>query len=250
MTKYSELFDIYVAKFFDFLRRSKLKLFLISLLSFASGWMISYVIDNEYKSQALLYFENSNNASGANGLLSAFSNGNLSKEINKGALYLKSRDFVRAFKKQESLTSIKDIKEFSGLNIEISLLSTESVIELEVIWKDPKQSQFIASELISFLNDYYKENERRIAQEKIDLLENKLNESNNVNTRESLSQLIQSELNRLVLAESDSILFFEVLNSPNLPKSPSYPNRYLLALLIMFASVLSWVVKNLFFKEN
>jgi uncharacterized protein involved in exopolysaccharide biosynthesis len=169
---------------------------------------------------------------------------------------LKSRDFVRKFIEDNDLLPVllsqlgdEDVDGWKGENPEASLdirdgvkyfiENVRTVIEdpqtglvtLTVEWTDPEVAATWAGDLAARLNSHLRRRALEEAQRNVEYLQNQLSTTTIATLRESIGHLLESELQKLMLARGNEEFAFRVIDSAHVPKEISSPKRALIVAL-------------------
>jgi len=85
--------------------------------------------------------------------------------------------------------------------------------------------------MVSEIDDYAREKDKRKAQDSIEYLEAKLRETKLVEVEKVLYQMIESQTKTLMLAEVNDDYAFRVIDPPVVPELKSKPKRSLIVVL-------------------
>jgi capsular polysaccharide biosynthesis protein len=141
-------------------------------------------------------------------------------------------------------------KLFHGSHIKITREDTTDFLTLSVTSFSPSLASKWADRLVELINIYFKQEELNSAQARLKFLEAKLAETKSSVLIESLTSLIETEIQTLMLGEVSDEFVFKVLDSAYTPKQKSEPNRTLIVLIglmlgIFISSILVVVVHYL-----
>lgn len=230
-----------------------------------------------YKSSALVKPADSNSIS-SNGnsqlnILASVIGGRNSAEINKTTLALQmmsSRAFFLSFYNDDSL--MLDLHAF----VEYSPLDNQNIYDKNLINKENKlinlpeidsshgkflsHLEFIRDEagfitiiinhpspiiaykwnnwIFNALDQYIRDREKIKSEKSIQFLERKINDVKNIELQRGLSNMIQSQLGTLLLAEVSDNFVFEIIDGPYVPSAPFKPNRSFIVNIILLSSVM------------
>lgn len=109
--------------------------------------------------------------------------------------------------------------------------SKTGVVTLSIRWKDPSIAAEWANDLIRRVNLRLRERAVRQAEKNLTYLSGELSATNVVGLQQSISRLIESEMQKLMLARGNEEFAFRVLDSPVPPKERSWPKRMLVLIL-------------------
>lgn len=129
------------------------------------------------------------------------------------------RDAVRYF--HESILSVVHDRQ-SGL------------VTLAVEWTDPETAAAWAVILVRRVNERLRERALREAETNVDFLQSELQQTTVVTLQQSIGRLLESELQKLMLARGNEEFAFRVIDSADVPKERVRPVRWLIAVLGTF----------------
>jgi len=211
----------------------------------------------------------SSNSGGLSSLIGSAlgSSGNLSLSTSKpntetALAILRSRKFIERYIEENDLMPIlfKDMQEEkeiempalregyrrieSAMNIKID----RSLIEMTIIWDDPKFATRLANGLIERVNDYIRKEAIEESRKSIQFLEKELT-NKDANTKVILSKLIENQMQSMVLANVRNEYVFKVIDPAVAPINPSGPQRRLIVVLGAFLGfILSLFISILHFR--
>jgi uncharacterized protein involved in exopolysaccharide biosynthesis len=87
-----------------------------------------------------------------------------------------------------------------------------------------------------------RDDEKKRVERSIEFLDNQINQTNLSEIKNSLLELIQQELKKLMIIESSDEYIYKILEPPIVPELKSSPNR----LIIIFISIVLGFVVGLF----
>ena len=85
--------------------------------------------------------------------------------------------------------------------------------------------------IIFNINEKMREEDRKLALDSINFLNKSSEETNLVEIKEAISQLLQSEMQKLMLAAANENYIYKKLESPIAPERKSEPKRSLICIL-------------------
>lgn len=260
---------IYLDKFFLNLKRSFIRILILSFISTFIFALYTLTIPNKYTSYVKL-IERENIGSQATGisgspnfLNSIISNGssNVSKEILRFLAVIDSKDFFeKALENQEfsnlfykSLNNLnlKETKfedfqnEFSDM-LRSDIDEETGIITISITTTEPNLSSDILISILSIGDKIYREMQSSFSNKALNYFNNKAFSSMNSKLSLISSAIAEDELRKLMLLEIDGYYLFEVLDSPRTPESKSYPSRSILCIIFatcitIFFSILSYI---------
>jgi uncharacterized protein involved in exopolysaccharide biosynthesis len=168
---------------------------------------------------------------------------------------LKSRDLARTYIQRENLLTlffakqwdaksnkwkqsdpedqpdIRDAVRYWDRNLRtVSEDRKTKMVRLSVEWKDPVLAAKWANEFAVLLNDRMRERALTDAQTSIEYLRNELAKTNEVVLQQSISRLIETEMQKLMMARGNPEFAFKVIDRAEVPKRKSSPQRALLTI--------------------
>ena len=202
------------------------------------------------------------------GGLVALAGGELGADDSTEAVaVLKSRDFARNFIKDLDLLpvffkedwnseqgkwEIEDssrwpdsrdaVEYFHDHVLNVSSDRQSSLVTVTVDWKDPKVAATWANELVRRVNLKLRDEAIREAETNIEFLQNELENRPVVTLQQSIGRLVESEMQKLMLARGRDEFSFRVLDGAEAPKYPARPKKA----LIVFIGLLVGTVAALF----
>ena len=108
------------------------------------------------------------------------------------------------------------------------------LVRLTVKWKDPVLAAKWANEFADLLNDRMRQRALSDAQTSIDYLRQELTKTNEVVLQQSISRLIESEMQKITMARGNPEFAFKVIDRAEVPKRKSSPQRVLIVLAAAF----------------
>lgn len=118
-----------------------------------------------------------------------------------------------------------------------------SLVELSVDWTDPEVAADWANDLVARLNDRMRQRALVDAEQNVTYLQEQLASSSLVALQQSIGRLLETELQKLMLARGNAEFAFRVLDPAVAPKNRVRPYRTLIvALAIIAGGMLSLLV--------
>lgn len=108
------------------------------------------------------------------------------------------------------------------------------LITLSIQWKDPELAAEWANLLVTRLNDRMRQEALKEAETNISYLKSELEKTNVVTLQQSIGRLMESELQKLMLARGDKEFAFKVIDRAQVPNERSKPQRTLIVVLATF----------------
>ncbi len=116
-------------------------------------------------------------------------------------------------------------------------------ITLSIYWTDPNIASIWAAELISQINGRMRDRALREAEANVSFLTQELSENSIVTLQQSIGNLLQNELQKLMLARGNDEFAFRVIDPPEPPDKRARPRRTLIVVTaFLLAGMLSLFV--------
>lgn len=169
---------------------------------------------------------------------------------------LKSREFARAFiedfnlvpvffhdewdsakgvwlgEAPEKWPEIRDaIKYFHEDVLNVNEERDTGLVTLAIDWTDPEVAAEWASELVIRLNARLRERALKEAETNVAFLQTELGQTSVVTLQQSIGRLLESELQKLMLARGNEEFVFRVIDAASTPKERVRPKRALIAVV-------------------
>ena len=197
---------------------------------------------------------------GLSGLASSLGVVNVTSEvsdIDKNIAILESRYFLNKFIRDNDLTKVlfserwnsadnkwitsepseSEIYDlFFGELLSVNKDRRTGVITIGIRYKDPFFARDTVNNLLEEVNAYIRADIINKSKRNIEFINKNLEEAAQKETRNSLSSLLRSELNELMVAETLDDLAFRVIDPAFIPKQRAYPSRTRMVLLAAFIS--------------
>ncbi|KAF0286410.1 hypothetical protein BA899_09660 [Spiribacter sp. SSL99] len=106
----------------------------------------------------------------------------------------------------------------------------------------PAFAQDVVQNLVPALNDHMRQKDLAKAQRSVAYLEDKIEETSITGMRQVFFQLIESETRKIMLANANPEYVFETIDPAVEPRSPSLPNRQLIAMVATLSGALLGVL--------
>ena len=136
----------------------------------------------------------------------------------------------------------KIFKEFKK-NLRITKKGNSGLIEIKFMSTSPVLSQKIIEQLIILINEVMSSEALNKAATNLDFLNREINKQQNIQTKNAISRLMESQLQKKMIASNKFNYIFEVVNPPMVPEEKSSPWR----LGIIFSSVIIFNFFYIFF---
>lgn len=163
---------------------------------------------------------------------------------------LRSRDFTRRFIEDESLLTVlfadqwdsvadqwlvqepdeqpdlRDAVKYFDENVRtVNEDRSTGFVVLAIEWHDPELAARWAILLTERLNAYMRHRALREAESNVAFLKSQLRSESVISLQQSVGQLLERELEKLMLAQGNEEFAFRVIDSASVPKVPSRPSR-------------------------
>ena len=109
--------------------------------------------------------------------------------------------------------------------------SNSGLVTLSVEWTDPAVAATWANTLVARLNAYMRTRALATAQTNVDYLQKELAKTNVVTLQQSIGRLLETELQKLMLARGNDEFAFRVIDPAEPPKLRVRPNRTLIVIV-------------------
>jgi uncharacterized protein involved in exopolysaccharide biosynthesis len=116
------------------------------------------------------------------------------------------------------------------------------LITVSIEWTDPELAALWANEFVSSLNEHMRQRALADAQSNLNYLQTELAKTSVVTLQQSIGRLLESELQKLMLARGNEEFSFRVIDRAQVPKKRSRPRRTLSVILATFAGGMFAVV--------
>ena len=145
----------------------------------------------------------------------------------------------------------KIFKEFKK-NLRISKKGNSGLIEIKFISTSPVLSQKIIEQLIILINEVMSSEALDKAVANLDFLNKEINKQQNIQTKNAISRLMETQLQKKMIASNKLNYIFEVVNPPMVPEEKSSPWRLGIIissiLIFNFFYIFYLIIWNLFRK--
>jgi uncharacterized protein involved in exopolysaccharide biosynthesis len=126
------------------------------------------------------------------------------------------------------------IKYFQENVLKVSEERTTGLVTIAVEWTDPDVAATWADVLVRRLNDRLRERALEEAEQNVAYLREEMAKSSLVTMQQSIGQLLQSELQKLMLARGNEEFAFKVVDPAIAPKQRTRPKRSIIAIIGTF----------------
>ena len=180
----------------------------------------------------------------------------ISRDNTDALAVLRSRDFVRAFVEEENLLPVlfpkawdattgrwkveKPPEPAQGAGFFVAKVrsveesTTTGLVTLSIEWRDPEVAAAWANTLAVRLNDHMRQRALTDAESNVKYLRHELENTSVVTLQQSISGLLESEMQKVMLARGNSEYAFRIIDRAEIPKVPSKPRVLLIVVLATF----------------
>jgi uncharacterized protein involved in exopolysaccharide biosynthesis len=135
----------------------------------------------------------------------------------------------------EDWPEIRDaVKYFRENILSVNHDRQSGLVTLGVEWTDPETAAAWASILVRRVNERLRDRALREAETNVDFLQSELQQTTVVTLQQSIGRLLESELQKLMLARGNEEFAFRVIDSADVPKERVRPVRWLISILGTF----------------
>jgi uncharacterized protein involved in exopolysaccharide biosynthesis len=115
--------------------------------------------------------------------------------------------------------------------------SKTGLVSVSVEWKDPVVAARWAGEIVNFVNERMRLSATAESQRNVDYLKAEIQAAKFPPIQQALSKLLESEMQKLLVARGSSEFAFRMIDAPMAPKYKSSPKRTLICLAGLFAGL-------------
>ena len=252
--------EISLRELWDILWRGKWIVIAVTAVFAVGSVTYALLAEEWYRAEVLLAPAEAKSTSGLGGQLgglAALAGVSVGDGDSAEALaVLKSRDFARSFIEDKNLLpvffseqwnpatnkwlgddpaewpEIRDaVKYFQEKVLTASQDRQSGMVTLAVEWTDPEIAADWASTLVQRLNSRLRQGALAEAETNVAYLRSELAQTNVVTLQQSIGRLLESELQKLMLARGNEEFAFRTLDSASPPKERSRPKRSLIAII-------------------
>lgn len=224
---------------------------------------LSLLMPNWYKAEVLLAHAEERTAVGIAGPLGSLANlAGISVgggDTAEATAVLKSRDLARTYIEREKLLTVFFAKQWNAKQNKWKQADPEDqpdirdavrywdrslrtvaedrktkLVSLTVEWKDPELAAKWANEFADLLNERMRQRALSDAQASIAYLREELAKANEVVLQQSISHLIESEMQKITMVRANPEFAFRVIDRAEVPKRKSSPQRVLIVVAAAF----------------
>lgn len=121
----------------------------------------------------------------------------------------------------------KFIKDFMSVSED----KKTGIVRVSVRWTDPQTAASLTADVVSRLNDVLRQRAIDESEKNIEYLKSELDRTNVVSLQQSIGRLVDTELQKLMLAKGNQEFAFKMVDPPVPPRERDSPNRLLLTVL-------------------
>jgi uncharacterized protein involved in exopolysaccharide biosynthesis len=179
-----------------------------------------------------------------------------SADSTEALAVLKSRDFARSFISDRELLpvllynewdddagawkaanpedqpDIRDAVEYFDENVRsVTRDARTKLVTLSIRWTDPELAAEWATDLVARLNETMRLRALRDAERNVAYLEEQLTQTNIATLRDSIGNLLETELQKLMLAKGNDQFAYRVVDPAEVPKLRDWPRRSLIVVI-------------------
>jgi uncharacterized protein involved in exopolysaccharide biosynthesis len=120
---------------------------------------------------------------------------------------------------------------FHGRILRVTTVRQSSLVTISVDWTDPEVASIWAAELVHRVNSRMRNRALHEAESNVEYLKQELAASNVVTFQQSIGRLLESEMQKFMLARGSEEFAFRVIDAAKAPKYPIRPKRVLIVLV-------------------
>ena len=251
----------------EILWRGRLLVILVTAVAAATSIAYSLLVTEWYRADVLLIQNDDNSGQmltrqlGGLGNLVGLAGLNAGTADSTEALaVLKSREFAHSFIRDRGLLpvllhdkwdneakawkasnpedqpDIRDAVEFFDANVRsVTRDARNRLVTLSIRWTDPELAADWATDLVARLNETMRSRALREAERNVAYLEEQLAKTNIATLRDSIGNLLETELQKLMLAKGNDEFAYRVVDPAQVPKRRDWPRR---SLIVVVATML------------
>jgi uncharacterized protein involved in exopolysaccharide biosynthesis len=251
--------EIDLAELWDAIWSSKVLVTIVTVCSVSVGVGYSLLATEWFRSEVVMVSADRKSAPASLGQLGGLAS---LAGINIGAgsgspeplAVLKSKEFAEEFIVEKGLTGVlladevaagetPDIREAVKVFDEEVRSVTEDkksgTVVLSIQWKDPSVAAAWANAYVVRLNERLRLQSLQEAQRNVTFLQREIAATDVVQLRQSLGSVLESEMQKLLLARGSESFAFKVVDRATPPLRRSKPNRPVVVLIALFLGVFS-----------
>lgn len=139
---------------------------------------------------------------------------------------------------------IRDAVKYFDRNVRsISVDRETKLVTLAIEWTDPQLAADWANELVRRVNDRMRQRALTESRANVGYLEDKLSKATVITLQQSIGRLLETEIQKLLLAEGNAEFSFRVVDPAQVPKQRARPRR---GLIVVVATVAGGMLAVLF----
>jgi uncharacterized protein involved in exopolysaccharide biosynthesis len=198
----------------------------------------------------------------------------ITRDNSDAVAVLRSRDFVRAFIEEQALVPVlfpdlwdetarrwtvenpPDPVQAAGFFVArvrtVEESASTGLVTLSIEWRDPELAAAWANVLAVRLNDHMRKRALADAEANVKYLRHEFESTSVVALQQAIGDLLESEMQKLMLARGNTEYAFRIIDRAEVPRSPSKPRLVLIvavatvfgAMLAAFVVLLRDMAKN------
>ena len=124
-------------------------------------------------------------------------------------------------------------------NIDVELKTNNQFVSIIFTSYSPNFSYQMIQSIVSNLNETVRKSDLKEAENALKYLENELKNSENIEVRESLSKIIESQLKTKMIAYLKDDYVLEYIDYPYIPEKRSFPSR---GIIVVFSTIFGFLL--------
>jgi capsular polysaccharide biosynthesis protein len=138
----------------------------------------------------------------------------------------------------EAIPTLWKANRFFDQNIRVVTTDAKTgLVTMRITWKDPQQAAQWANDLVKLTNDYLRKKALEESERNIAYLNEQAAKTDIVGIKLAIYSLLQTEINKSMLARGSAEYALKVLDPAVAPELPTYPQKQLWILLGIFAGL-------------
>ncbi len=130
--------------------------------------------------------------------------------------------------------------------LQVSEDKNTSFVTISIKHESPNVAKIWVDIIIQNINESMRDEDKKIAQNSINYLNNSAKSANYQSLKEAISSLLESQLQTLMLTSSNDDYIFKIIDSPVVPELKSEPSRAVICILGTFLGIIFGVLASLF----
>jgi len=268
-TDYMAEDEINLLDYWRILVEYKKLILLVSLICLAVSAFIAFTSEDIFRGETTITPVSDDSTGGLSGIANQFGGiaalaginlGGDNQQVEQALAVLQSRKFLASFIKthkihgqlfvdvwdstkqqwinnDEKPTEETIYKTFSGL-LMVEADPKTGLIKVAIEWGNPEQAADWVNLLLKKLNQHQKQEAIQEAQKSIDYLNHELADTNIVEMRQSMFQLIEAQTKKIMLANVRDEFAFKVIDPAVAPENRIKPKRKLMLILGLMVGVM------------